>query len=199
MATVRDQRKEETRRRVFEAAVEIFRRDGVAASRIDDIATLAGVSRGTFYFHYPTKEDVLLEVLHESERQIVADLEDLPEDAPLSQVFDRLSAALCAAWEPDPRLLADVAAVALRSASSAAAMADTETDWLRGNLAVRFRAAAQRGELAAVLPPEMISDLYLGHVLCGLLAWFGNQTALSLRAVLGGVTHFFWQGAQAPP
>jgi len=34
-----------------------------SASLAEDIAQLAGVSRGTFYFHFPTKEAVLMEYL----------------------------------------------------------------------------------------------------------------------------------------
>lgn len=195
MMTFRDQRKEETRRRVYEAALACFRRDGVAASRIDDITTAAGVSRGTFYFHYPTKEDVLLELLHETEAQILSALDELPRTAALPAVLDKLTAALVAVWEQDPRLLPDVAAVALRTTATAAAMTDAETGMLRGAMAARFRDAAERGELGTALPPQILSDLYLGHMLSGMLAWVGNQT-LSLTAVLNGVTVFFWKGAE---
>ena len=58
----RERQRLETHRRVFEAALEIFIRDGVAAARIEDITSLAAVSRGSFYFHFPTKEDVLLAI-----------------------------------------------------------------------------------------------------------------------------------------
>ena len=38
MTLLRDQRREQTRRRLYEAALEVFRRDEVASCRIDDIA-----------------------------------------------------------------------------------------------------------------------------------------------------------------
>src|SRR5205085_7825923 len=57
----RDLQREETRHKLYEAALEVFRRDGVAAARIDDITRAVGTSRGTFYFHFPTKEHVLVE------------------------------------------------------------------------------------------------------------------------------------------
>lgn len=195
MATSRDQRKEDTRRRVYEAALTVFRRDGVSACRIDDITSAAGVSRGTFYFHYPTKDDVLLEHLHGTEAQILSALDELPAEAPLPAVLERLTDALTTIWEPDPRLLPDVAAVALRTTATTAAMADAETGILRGAMAERFCAAAARGELGTALPPQILSDLYLGHMLSGLLAWVGNPS-LALGVVLRGVTLFFWKGAE---
>jgi AcrR family transcriptional regulator len=57
----RQARAVETRRRVYEAAIAEFQRVGVEAARIDDIVSAAGVSWGTFYHYFPTKQDVILE------------------------------------------------------------------------------------------------------------------------------------------
>ncbi len=170
----------------------MFRRDGVAACRIDDIVNTAGVSRGSFYFHFPTKDDVLLAYLHETERQIIAALDEVPEPTPLPLVLSALTVAMAAVWQPDPRLLPDVATVALRNA--AAALQDSESDSLRDTLSQRFRAAAGRKELNSLLPAEMLSDLYLGHLLAGLLTWYGSQ-GVPLQSVLESVTVLFWHGA----
>ena len=84
----REQQRQETRRKVFESALQIFRRDGVAESRIEDIATLAGVSRGTFYFHFPTKDAVLSELLLTAEADFTAEIDALPAGAPLEEVLN---------------------------------------------------------------------------------------------------------------
>lgn len=52
----------ETRQRVYEAAIAEFKRSGVADADVGAIVSAAGVARGTFYFHFPTKEHVLEEV-----------------------------------------------------------------------------------------------------------------------------------------
>lgn len=59
--TPRQARAIETRRRVYEAAIAEFQRTGVDAARIDDIVSAAGVSWGTFFHYFPSKEDVVLE------------------------------------------------------------------------------------------------------------------------------------------
>lgn len=192
MAINREQKREETHRRVFEAALEVFRRDGVSACRIDDIVRLAGVSRGTFYFHFPTKEDVLIAYLHKTEREIIAALDEVPEDAGLPEVLARLIDAMAAVWQPDPRLLPEVATVALRNA--AAALVDSEADSLRDTMAQRFRGASARGQLTGLLPPELLSDLCLGHLLAGLLTWYGSPAA-PLRTMLQTVMVLFFNGA----
>src|ERR1700747_1676263 len=70
----RDKQREDTRNRLFEAALAEFRRVGFANAQIDDIVRAAGVARGTFYFHFPTKEHVLVELERAEEVKIVAGL-----------------------------------------------------------------------------------------------------------------------------
>ena len=59
----RQQRAIQTRRRVYEAALEEFERVGVEAARVEDIVAAAGVGWGTFFRYFPRKEDVLLEAV----------------------------------------------------------------------------------------------------------------------------------------
>src|SRR5262245_53656870 len=63
-----------TRARVFDAAVAEIGRSGLAGADVAAIAAGAGVARGTFYFHFPTKEHVLVELERAEEATIVAEL-----------------------------------------------------------------------------------------------------------------------------
>ena len=58
----RSRQRAETRERIFETALREFRDVGFAGAQIDRIAKKAGVARGTFYFHFPMKDDVMLEL-----------------------------------------------------------------------------------------------------------------------------------------
>lgn len=44
---------------VLDAAIELFMEKGFAATRVDDIAKRAGLSKGTVYLYFPSKEAVL--------------------------------------------------------------------------------------------------------------------------------------------
>jgi AcrR family transcriptional regulator len=56
--TKHQRRTEATRRALLEAALRIFARDGFEAARIEDIAAATGHTRGAFYAHFNSKEDL---------------------------------------------------------------------------------------------------------------------------------------------
>jgi AcrR family transcriptional regulator len=72
---VREAQRLETRARLFDAAVAEISRSGLAGADVSAIAAAAGVARGTFYFHFPTKEHVVVELERTEEARIVAELE----------------------------------------------------------------------------------------------------------------------------
>ena len=70
----RDVQRLETRARLFDAAVREISRSGLAGADVSAIAAAVGVARGTFYFHFPTKEHVVIEAEQAAEAAIVAQL-----------------------------------------------------------------------------------------------------------------------------
>jgi AcrR family transcriptional regulator len=57
------QRSEETRARILDAAVRRFAVVGYDGASVDDICSEAGVSKGAFYHHYPTKQAIFLALM----------------------------------------------------------------------------------------------------------------------------------------
>jgi TetR/AcrR family transcriptional repressor of uid operon len=70
----REAQRLQTRQRVLDAAVAEFKRSGIAGADVGAIVAAAGVARGTFYFHFPTKEHVLLELERREEIRIADEL-----------------------------------------------------------------------------------------------------------------------------
>jgi AcrR family transcriptional regulator len=56
-------RTEATRRKLLLAAEKVFARDGFEAARLEDIAGLAGYTRGAFYANFQSKEDIFFALL----------------------------------------------------------------------------------------------------------------------------------------
>jgi AcrR family transcriptional regulator len=73
-ATTRETRRLQTRHRILRAAIAEFKRTGMAAADVGAIVTSAGVAHGTFFFHFPTKEHVVLELESLEESRIAAEL-----------------------------------------------------------------------------------------------------------------------------
>jgi AcrR family transcriptional regulator len=70
--SAREAQRLQTRGRLFDAAVAEIARSGLAGTDVAAIASAVGVARGTFYFHFPTKEHVLAELERDEESKIVA-------------------------------------------------------------------------------------------------------------------------------
>ena len=60
----------ETRARLVAAAKEVFEQDGFLDARISDIAERAGLSHGSFYHYFDSKEEVFREVAAEVEERL---------------------------------------------------------------------------------------------------------------------------------
>jgi AcrR family transcriptional regulator len=193
LARVREKQREETRKRLYLAALEVFRRDGVQACRIDDISQKAEVSRATFYFHFPTKEAVLLQLLRESDVPLELALNALPSDVSFAALLDQTSGILADFWEREAELLPDALTVALRNT---AALTDGESSQVRVLLAERFRVAAARGELTREASPEGLADAMFSVFVTAMLSWSRTRRT-SLREALQVMSRLFHRGVRA--
>jgi AcrR family transcriptional regulator len=72
--SAREAKRLQTRERLMGAAIAEFKRSGMAAADVSAIVAAAGVAHGTFFFHFPTKEHVLLELEHREEERIAKEL-----------------------------------------------------------------------------------------------------------------------------
>ncbi|AFM19073.1 transcriptional regulator [Mycolicibacterium chubuense NBB4] len=66
-------RRMQTRERILGAAIAEFRIAGMAGADVNAIVTAAGVAHGTFFFHFPSKEHVLLELESREEARMAAE------------------------------------------------------------------------------------------------------------------------------
>lgn len=57
------------------AAIAEFKRSGMAEADVGAIVAAAGVAHGTFFFHFPTKQHVLLELERREEERIAKQLD----------------------------------------------------------------------------------------------------------------------------
>jgi AcrR family transcriptional regulator len=65
-----------TRARLIEAARTVFERDGFLTARISDIAATAGLSQGSFYHYFDSKEQIFREVAGAQVERLTAPADD---------------------------------------------------------------------------------------------------------------------------
>jgi len=188
----RTQQRLETHERIFEAAVAEFRRSGVAAAQIEEIVRAANVARGTFYLHFPTKDDVLAE-LARRRQEGVADLLRPHLSEALAEFLRRavdLMLAEVACETPD--LGRELLTVVLRRADQiqTGGLAITEL------LAQRLLVACDRGEIRGDVDPTELAALFLGSVF-GLLLFKDDPSNSVSASTLHRAVDLFMQGVAA--
>jgi len=65
-APKRERRKEARPGELLEAALDVFVEKGYAATRVDEVAARAGVSKGTLFLYFPSKEELFKEVIRKN-------------------------------------------------------------------------------------------------------------------------------------
>ena len=80
--TKHQQRTEATRRALLDAARRIFARDGFEAARIEDIAGATGHTRGAFYAHFNSKEDLFFALFEQEAGDRLRGLRAVMEQCP---------------------------------------------------------------------------------------------------------------------
>jgi TetR/AcrR family transcriptional regulator, cholesterol catabolism regulator len=89
-----------TRERILDAAAVVLNRNGYAGTRLSDIAEIAELQAPAIYYYFPSRDDVIQEVVQVGLRRTMAHVDEslaaLPADA---SGMDRILAAVAAHLE----------------------------------------------------------------------------------------------------
>lgn len=101
----RERKKEETRHRIFHAAIDLFRERGFEQTTVDEITEKADVAKGTFFNYFPRKESVLA-FLSESRLAVIEEnaAAMLAERRPVREKLLELYASAASDYEEDHAL-----------------------------------------------------------------------------------------------
>jgi AcrR family transcriptional regulator len=163
----RARKRDRTRERLLQAALDEFRSVGFEQASIGAIASRAGTSRASFYFHFSCKEAVLLDFQWRMEVGIV---ERTRERGPLVTFLTGLVDALIAeeASFESENLMRDMLSVYIRKPAGLD-LADQPFP-LAMEVGRRFTEARGR-ELRAGLDPEVATHLFLTSLFGALASW----------------------------
>jgi AcrR family transcriptional regulator len=190
----RERKKQETRQRLMEAALRLFRDQGYDATTVEQIARAADIAKGTFFNYFETKEAVL-PALAEWRFQKLQETLTAEPDAPASPVA-RIKWALCLVAE-DP-----LTTPPLAQRLFAAVMKQHRDNCIEPTLiqllAEQVHQAQAVGEIRADLDP-----LYLGGIIRALLfhqmlMWHHGYRPAPLPTMLTKAVDLLLNGAAGP-
>jgi AcrR family transcriptional regulator len=153
---------EERRRDLLDASAAVFSRDGLPDAKIEDITALAGVSKGTFYLYFPSKEAAAAEVWRRYIGEYQAIGESILADESVA-VGDRLAAV----FEALTRFVLSHSALhqALFTAPDSGKVKADANEALIQLVTDAARTGVERGELGGGPPDLGVRTLF--HGLCG--------------------------------
>lgn len=193
-------RAEETRGRIVSAALACFAQSGYEATSVAALCSEAGVSKGAFYHHFPTKQALFLELLNAWLETLDAGLKSARLDAAsvpesLRGMAGMAGFVLSAAGEQLPMFLEFMT----QAAHDAEVWKATVAPYVRYRdfFADLVRQGIAEGSLRPVDPEitaEAIVSLAVGVILQGLL----DPKGADWGRVMQGAMQMFLQGIAKP-
>jgi AcrR family transcriptional regulator len=154
-----------TRAKLIEAALDLFSTTGYEHATVDDISHAAGYSKGAYYFHFSTKDDILLELLRMWTDGRSAALDAAEGAGPMSGAELRETIEAFFSYRDEPRwpgLLLEFWSQAVRHQDISRRLAEVYAGW-RKKLAACFERAAASGALSLSSADDAAAVVLAAH------------------------------------
>ena len=189
-----------TRQAILRSSLAVFSTKGYAATRLDDVARLAGVTRGAVYWHFRGKPELYQALLQTyAARAAQIQEEVLREGGPWTTIVQRLMVRLFTTVEQDRGLQAVLELGLFKTEESSELRSihrkqlDAAEEELR-RLAEVIRQAAARGEIRPDVSPEVAARAFLGLQKGVLRQWLLHPRSFSLTDLAPALAEAFLHG-----
>lgn len=158
-----DERASYTREALTDVAVRVFNARGYDATRMDDIAKAAGITKSSLYHHVSGKEELLELALQRGITSMYSTLE-LPADW-CGSTTERLTIVLRALVDVELNLVPEVRLVSSQREDTALQKwARTERRCYHDTVTELVRGAQEEGALPATIEAGLLTQLVLGAI-----------------------------------
>ena len=185
---------DETRAKILEAALALFRERGFAESTMREIASRAGVASGLAYYYFDSKDAIVLAFYHRAQDELAPLIEAAQKGKTLRERLRAMVEAKFAYFQPNRRFLGALMANAANPASPLSPFGEPSRDIREQEFATLARAIEETGtavpkDLAAQMP-KMLWMYQMGLVLFWIYDASKNQerTHALLDKSLGLIT-----------
>jgi AcrR family transcriptional regulator len=183
------ERSRQTRQDLVRAALRLWSErgfeTGIEETTAKEIAEAAGVTKGTFYFHFAHKEHILLEmgwataqIMHEEAARALA------AGRSLDDTIDRLMTSLARRVTAAPRPAVARAVLEFNKLPPGERYIDEERHFgFRHSFATVFGEAQRKGELPSRLDPDDLGAMLEALVMDAILRWARGGTTPLRKAL----------------
>ena len=191
---LRERKKAATKERLYLEAVDLFRRKGVAATTIDDIAAAAEVSKGTFFNYFPTKEAVLHYFGEQQSLAVAAEIMDALQDAKLDtrQKLRLLFRALAKNVEANRNATRMVVFEVMKSPTELAR--EPYRALFKQTVAALMAEGQARNEVRATINADLAASALVGVYFQQIFEWCAADKPYSLTKRLDQMLDLIWDG-----
>jgi AcrR family transcriptional regulator len=180
--SLRRERAEETRKRLFAAGAELLAEKGYHATSVEEIARRAGVAKGSFHFHFSSKDALVTALVRLQVRIIARERERLVAEgiSPLA----RLRATVMALGRLAESNLARAVLTAGLSNPEAGGAIDVLYQTLLEMMTDDVRAAVRAREVSRTTDPDTFALLVMDSYLGATVSYAANPRGRSLLDML---------------
>jgi AcrR family transcriptional regulator len=197
-------RRAATRTAIVEAASGLFAERGFEGTTIDDIVAAADVARGSFYYNFKSKEEVVLAIGRRDFARVVKSLDrKLARGVSPSVLLRELMLSACRWYTRHPHLAKTMLFASFEQAANATAAAmASASDRLESpsfrKLAERILAAGQEaGEIRTDFEAKALAETATGLLLQAALYWVLAPRPGRLDHCVDRSLTVFLEGAQS--
>lgn len=174
---------EQTRKDILNAALTVFSQKGYTATRLEDVAKSAGVTRGAIYHHYGSKEDLYSALIEEANQVGNTAIERaVNEGGSFIEVVTRILVYSFGLLEEDRRF-SEVMALQLTT-PDVEVLSKRRYDEARElvtSISEFFKVIIEQGELREDLDAMVAARAFLGYQYGLTSLWFFNRDAFSIK------------------
>jgi TetR/AcrR family acrAB operon transcriptional repressor len=183
---------EKTRQQLIDAARKVFFSRGVSRTSLEEVANVAGVSRGALYWHFANKTDLLFATRDEATLPVIDHVDAKLIDPTLADPLDGIRQALMLILLDldENRAVREMLQVVLFRCEYvddfAAVLARISESWrsFSGKLEGAYERAATKGLLRAGVVPHLAAQDTMAFVVGFLQCWLAEPANPGFRAEL---------------
>lgn len=185
-----------TKQELLNAALSVFSSKGYAATRLSDIASTAGVTRGAIYHHFGGKEELFLALLNDASKISNQAIEQaVAQGGSLLEVLSRILVFTFNLIEDDHRFRQVMAlSLSATNLNLLAKQKSNEAEILVESISQSLAGGIASGDLRPDLDPKNAARALLAYQNGLALLWFTNPQAFSVKEHAHALAEIYLHG-----